>query len=136
DVEIDEKKKQILEKAMEGFYGAMGDDLNTAVGIAHLFTMLKYVNMIFTNQLSSAVLGEITFSALKENFAIFFEDILGLKEESKGPDTSILEGMLDLYREYKENRNFDKVDQIRAYFKDNDMVIKDLKHTIDWAWIE
>ena len=135
-LEVDENKNKILSDAIEGFYEALSDDLNTAVGIAHLFTMLKYVNMLYTNQVSTAQLGEKTFAALKTNYVLFFEDILGLKEENNGTDESIINGMLELYKGYKENREFDKVDQIRAYFKKNSMVIKDLKHRIDWAWEE
>ncbi|AWV97741.1 cysteine--tRNA ligase [Arcticibacterium luteifluviistationis] len=136
DVAIDEKKKAIVEDAIEGFYTALGDDLNTAVGIAHLFTLLKYINMMYMNQLQSSALGEETFNKLKTKYQEFFEEILGLSEEENGTDTSVLNGMLELYKEYKANRQFDKVDQIRAYFKDNGMVIKDLKHRIDWAWEE
>ncbi|WP_341228148.1 cysteine--tRNA ligase [uncultured Arcticibacterium sp.] len=136
DVEIDEKKKGIVEDAIEGFYTALGDDLNTAVGIAHLFTLLKYINMMYMNQLQSAALGENTFNKLKTKYQEFFADILGLSEEENGTDVSVLNGMLELYKEYKANRQFDKVDQIRAYFKENGMVIKDLKHRIDWAWEE
>ncbi|MCR9063070.1 MAG: cysteine--tRNA ligase [Cytophagales bacterium] len=132
----DEKKKKNVEEAIEGFYEALGDDLNTAVGIAHLFTMLKYINMMYMNQLNPSALGENTFNELKEKYIHFFEDILGLKEEQNESDASVLNGMLELYKEYKSNRQFDKVDQIRAYFKDNNMVVKDLKHRIDWAWEE
>mgnify|MGYP000091328065 CR=1 FL=1 len=132
----DEKKKKTVEEAIEGFYEALGDDLNTAVGIAHLFTMLKYINMMYMNQLNPSALGENTFNELKEKYIHFFEDILGLKEEQNESDASVLNGMLELYKEYKSNRQFDKVDQIRAYFKDNNMVVKDLKHRIDWAWEE
>ncbi|KPM48843.1 cysteine--tRNA ligase [Jiulongibacter sediminis] len=136
ETEIEEKKKTDVVKAIEGFYDALGDDLNTAVGIAHLFTMLKYINMIYMNQLPAAALGETTFNALKEKYVLFFEDVLGLQEEQNGSDVAVLNGMLEIYKEYKANRQFDKIDQIRAYFKDNGMVIKDLKHRIDWAWEE
>lgn len=136
DIAIDEKKKGIVEDAVEGFYTALGDDLNTAVGIAHLFTLLKYVNMMYMSQLQPAALGEETFNKLKAKYQEFFEEVLGLSEEQNGTDASVLNGMLELYKEYKANRQFDKVDQIRAYFKDNGMVIKDLKHRIDWAWEE
>lgn len=136
DVAVDEKKKEDVVKAIEGFYDALGDDLNTAVGIAHLFTMLKYINMIYMNQLDAAAIGETTFKALKEKYILFFEDVLGLKEEGNGTDAAVLNGMLEIYKEYKANRQFEKVDQIRTYFKDSGMVIKDLKHRIDWAWEE
>lgn len=136
DVAIDEKKKAEIEKAVTSFYDAMNDDLNTAVAIAQMFTLLKYVNMLYMNQLQPAQLGKETFDLLKEKFTVFFTEILGLKEEKLADDAAVLDGMLELYREYKANQQYDKIDQIRAYFKNNAMVIKDLKHRIDWAWEE
>jgi cysteinyl-tRNA synthetase len=133
---IDEKKKSEIDKAIIAFYDAINDDLNTAVAVAQLFTLLKYINMIYMNQLAPAALGKDTFEALKSNFVLFFEDILGLKEEKLGNDESVINGMLTLYKEYKANQQYDKVDQVRAYFKGNNMTIKDMKHRIDWAWEE
>ncbi|NBA88146.1 cysteine--tRNA ligase [Emticicia sp. CRIBPO] len=133
---VDEKKKSEIDKAITAFYDAINDDLNTAVAIAQLFTLLKYINMIYMNQLAPSALGQETFDALKSNFVLFFEDILGLKEEKLGNDESVINGMLTLYKEYKANQQYDKVDQVRAYFKGNNMTIKDMKHRIDWAWEE
>ena len=113
----------------------MNDDLNTAVAIAQLFNLLKYVNMLYLNQLSPAALGEAGFAMLKEKFTTFTEEILGLKEEKSESD-AILGGMLDLYREYKASQRYDKVDQIRTYFKAQNLVIRDMKHRIDWAYEE
>jgi len=133
---VDEKKKSEIDKAITAFYDAINDDLNTAVAIAQLFTLLKYINMIYMSQLAPSALGQETFDALKSNFVLFFEDILGLKEEKLGNDESVINGMLTLYKEYKANQQYDKVDQVRAYFKGNNMTIKDMKHRIDWAWEE
>jgi cysteinyl-tRNA synthetase len=135
DVTPDEKKQQDIRQAVQSFYEAMNDDLNTAVAIAQLFTLLKYVNMLYLNQLSGSALGEEVFTLLKESFTTFMEDVLGLKEE--GTDNQpVLEGLLTLYREYKEQRQYDKVDQIRSYFKAQGLAIKDMKHQIDWAYEE
>lgn len=136
EVDLDEKKIADIQKAISGFYDALNDDLNTAVGLAQLFTLLKYVNMIYMNQLASAALGEETFEALKKNFILFTQEILGLAEEVPGDGESVLKGMLSLYKEYKAAQQYDKVDEIRAYFKNNRMVTKDMKHKIDWAWEE
>lgn len=134
-VSTDEIKKIEIEKAIDGFYGAMNDDLNTAVAFANLFNMLKYINMLNMGQLKSAALGEETFNALKNNFVTFFEDVLGLKEElSEG--YAILDGMLKLYKEYKLSMNYEKVDEIRSYFKNQGLVIRDSKTRIDWAYEE
>jgi cysteinyl-tRNA synthetase len=130
-----EDKQQEIRQAVQQFYDAMNDDLNTAVAIAQLFTLLKYINMIYLNQLQSATLGEEVFTVLKESFVTFMQDVLGLKEEGTS-DQPVLEGMLTLYREYKEQKQYDKVDQIRSYFKAQGLAIKDMKHQIDWAYEE
>ncbi|GAB2554437.1 cysteine--tRNA ligase [Spirosoma aerophilum] len=132
---IDEAKQKDIRQAVQQFYEAMNDDLNTAVAIAQLFTLLKYVNMLYLNQLQASVLGEEVFTLLKESFVTFMQDVLGLLEE--GTDNQpVLEGLLTLYREYKEQRQYDKVDQIRSYFKAQGLAIKDMKHQIDWAYEE
>ncbi len=136
NTEIDTKKKAEIEQAIAAFYDAMNDDLNTAIAIAQLYTLLKYINMVYMNQLPPNAIGKDTFEALKSNFVDFFENILGLLEESPTKGEAVINGMLDLYREHKANQQYDKIDQIRSYFKANAMTIKDMKHKIDWAWEE
>ena len=132
---LDETKQKDIQKAVQQFYEAMNDDLNTAVAVAQLFTLLKYINMLYLNQLQAAALGEDTFKLLKESFVAFMQDVLGLLEEGTA-NQPVLEGLLTLYREYKEQRQYDKVDQIRSYFKAQGLAIKDMKHQIDWAYEE
>ncbi len=134
-VNADEAKKADIEKSIEGFYHAMNDDLNTAVAFANLFNMLKYINMLNTGQLKSVALGEAVFTSLKEKFVVFFEDVLGLKEEL-AEGHAILDGMLKMYREFKLSQNYEKVDEIRSYFKNQGLVIRDTKTRIDWAYEE
>jgi cysteinyl-tRNA synthetase len=135
DVERDEAKIADIQKSIEGFYTAMNDDLNTSVAFANLFNLLKYINMLNLNQLKSASLGEEVFDQLIKKFVVFFEDVLGLKEElTEGQD--VLDGMLNLYREYKMTQNYEKVDQIRSYFKQQGLAIRDTKLKVDWAYEE
>ena len=132
----DEKHSQEINKAVQGCYDGMNDDLNTAVTIANLFTLLKKINQLYMNQLQTAQLGQETFELLKTSFIQFTEEILGLKEEPNNNSEALLAGLLSLYREYKTNQQYDKVDEIRSYFKSNGLVIKDMKHRIDWAYEE
>jgi cysteinyl-tRNA synthetase len=135
EVAPDEKKIEDIEKSVQGFYDAMNDDLNTSVAIASLFNMLKYVNMLNMNQVKAAALGQSTFSLLLDSFVLFSETVLGLKEElSEGH--AVLDGMLNLYREYKAAQNYEKVDEIRSYFKLQGLVIRDSKLRVDWAYEE
>ena len=135
EVALDSAKIADIEKAIDGFYKAMSDDLNTAVAIAELFTLLKYVNMLHTGQLLPAALGQEVFQSLRENFITFLTDVLGLEEE-KPEINSLIPGLLQLYKEFKENKQYDKVDEIRASFKAAGLVIRDLKTRLDWAYDE
>ena len=132
---VDEAKSTDIRKSFAAFYEAMNDDLNTSVAIAEVYNLLKYVNMLYTKQLDMSALGETLFTELKINFVLFVEDILGLKEEPV-QSQSVVEGMLELYKEYKAAQQYDKVDQIRTRFKAQGMAIRDMKHKIDWAYDE
>ncbi len=132
---IDEVKRKEITEGITGFYEAMNDDLNTAVAIASMFNMLKYINMLGLNQLIPATIGKDIFDDLILNFIKFFEEVLGLKEEPVEGE-AILEGMLNLYREYKTLRKYDKVDEVRSYFKKQGLAIRDSKDKIDWAYEE
>ncbi len=128
-------KQEDIQKAVKQFYDALNDDLNTAVGIAQLFTLLKYINMLYMGQLQVAALGEETFTLLRDSYLSFIHDVLGLYEETT-TNQPVLNGLLTLYKEYKEQKQYDKVDQIRSYFKAQGLAIKDMKHQIDWAYEE
>lgn len=132
---LDEAKQAEIEKLSERFLAAMNDDLNTSVAIAELFAMLKYINMLYTGQMAFSSLGEKALETLKTNFLHFSEHLLGLKEEAPG-HTHLLEGLLLLYQSFKEKKEYDKVDEIRKHFKNQGLVIRDLKTKIDWAYEE
>lgn len=117
-------------------YEAMNDDLNTAVAIANLFGMLRKINQLDTGQLPMAALGETVYAELKTTFTGFLEQVLGLLEEPTRDPAAMIDGMLTLYREYKTQKQYDKVDQIRSYFRAQGLIIKDRKTTVDWAYEE
>ena len=132
---IDPVRQADIAKTIQGFYDGINDDLNTSVAIAQLFTLLKYVNMLYMNQLQPAVLGPETFDTLRSSFLNFAENVLGLLEETPEGNGAV-EGLLAIYRKYKEEKQYDKVDEIRTYFKAQGLVIKDMKHRVDWAYEE
>jgi cysteinyl-tRNA synthetase len=134
--QIAEKDIQEIEKSIQGCYDGLNDDLNTAVTIANLFNLLKVINKLYMNQLATAQLGDDVFGKLKTKFIEITENILGLVEETPQNPESVINGMLALYKEYKEAKNYEKVDEVRSYFKANGLVIKDMKHRIDWGYEE
>lgn len=135
-IAIDEKQVSEVEKGIQNCYDGLNDDLNTAVAIAGLFNLVKKINQLYMGQVQTAQLGESTFNLLKESFVAIIENVLGLVEEPNENIEAFAKGMLSLYREYKEAKQYDKVDEIRGYFKANGLVIKDMKTKIDWAYEE
>ena len=133
---VDPKHGEEVARDNQALYDALNDDLNTAVAIGHLFSLLKKINQLDTKQVSMGRFGEAAFTQLQTTFVPFFEEVLGLKEETSRDQTAMVSGMLDLYREYKSQRLYDKVDQVRSYFKSQGLVIRDMKHRIDWAYEE
>lgn len=133
---VDEKQVSEVEKGIQNCYDGLNDDLNTAVAIAGLFNLVKKINQLYMGQVQTAQLGERTFTLLKESFVAIIENVLGLIEEPNENVEAFAKGMLSLYREYKEAKQYDKVDEIRGYFKANGLVIKDMKTKIDWAYEE
>jgi cysteinyl-tRNA synthetase len=121
---------------IQGCYDGMNDDLNTAVTIASLFSLLKKINQLYTGQLNFEQLGQAGFDALKTNYISFMEDVLGLLEEFPENQDQLIKGMLQLYQDFKANRQYDKVDEIRASFKSMGLLIKDMKTRIDWGYEE
>ena len=135
-LEIDEKQVQEIENGIQGCYDGLNDDLNTAVTIAGLFNLLKKINQLYMGQVQTAQIGVASFNNLKDKFTTIIEDILGILEEKNNSIESLVQGMLSLYKEYKEVKQYDKIDEIRTCFKANGLVIKDMKNRIDWAYEE
>jgi cysteinyl-tRNA synthetase len=134
--QTDEKQRAEIQAAIQGCYDGMNDDLNTAVTIAHLFTLLKKINQLYTGSLSFDQLGEETFNDLKSTYLTILEEVLGIRLELPENWESLTEGLLNLYKGFKEARKYDKVDEIRATFKSMGLLIKDMKDSIDWGFEE
>jgi cysteinyl-tRNA synthetase len=131
----DEAKISDIHSSIDGFYRAMSDDMNTAVAIAELFNLLKYINMLQTGQLSAAQLNKECFLTLCDRFIEFVTSVLGIREEE--PEMAgLIPGLLNLYRSFKAEKQYQKVDEIRAMFKNAGLVIRDLKTGPDWAYDE
>mgnify|MGYP006268783071 CR=1 FL=1 len=137
DETIEKNTKAIrqIEKSVAATYHGMNDDFNTAKALAGLFNLLKKVNTIHLGQLPTAALTEEAFQLLKNTVLDFTSDVLGLQDER--PDAEpLLDTLLDFYREAKTNKDYERVDEIRARARQAGIVFKDLKGKIDWAYEE
>ncbi len=134
--EIDTELVTQIKKHIDGCKYAMNDNFNTAQTIAQLFNILKRINSIYAGTLPYSAVGKEMFQTMKNTFITYMEDILGLKEEKPDDFKSFISSILAVYEDSKFNRQFDKVDKIRAGLKDSGIILKDMKNGVDWAYEE
>lgn len=134
--DINQEQVDQVNKLCDDCYHAMNDDFNTALTIGHLFNLVKKINSLNTGQVKFSEIGKETFDRMKSTFLGFMEGVLGLKLESGVNYESLLDTILEEYKSAKFNRDFDKVDKLRAELKSEGIVVKDMKDKIEWAFEE
>ncbi len=132
--EVDQKLEEIINKQLDSLYFGMNDDFNTAKTIASLFNITKQINKFYLGQQEIGAVSKDTFDRLNQEFKRFVLDVLGLQEENTTDFNSLLTLILDEYKVSKQEKNYDKVDAIRAALKEQGILIKDMKDRIDWGW--
>jgi cysteinyl-tRNA synthetase len=133
---LDVKLIEEVNKLSDSCYEGLNDDFNTASTIASLFNLLKKINSFYTKTIDLGGLDEASFNKMKDTYINLVENVLGLNEESVTDPETLINGLLELYKNAKEKKEYDKVDQIRSFFKKEGLVIKDMKHGVDWAYEE
>ena len=123
-------------KLCKDCYAGLNDDFNTALTIGHLFNILKKINSIYLQTIDISTIEEDVFNTMIKTFCEIIEDILGLKEEKVDDPDGFINSLLDIYKDAKDSKQYDKVDKIRALFKAEGLIIKDMKNNIDWAYEE
>ena len=136
DLEVDQEQVDQIKQVIANCTSAMNDDFNTAQTIAHLFNLLKKINSIYTGNLAYSAIGESIFNEMISTYTTFVEDVLGLEEEQTASPNSLIDSLIDVYKDAKFNKQYDKVDAIRASLKENRIILKDMKDKVDWAYEE
>lgn len=113
-------------------YGAMNDDLNTAIVIANLFEAARVVNSMHagTEALSADDIAEV-----KSLFDTFLFEILGIRPESKDTSTDVdglMQLILELRASAKADKNFTVADKIRDTLSQLGISIRDSKEGTTW----
>mgnify|MGYP004533995433 FL=1 len=113
---------------------AMCDDFNTPMVIAHLFEITRLINLVADKK---EIVTEADKQALKKNFAIVFNDILGMKNEQADNSMHIVDSLmqviLSLRKEARANKDWAKSDMIRDELAKAGIVIKDGKDGASWT---
>ena len=112
---------------------AMCDDFNTPVVIANMFEISRLVNLISDKK---ETITEQDKAALKENYEIIFNQILGMKGEQSDNSNTIIEGLMNMIiemrAEARANKDWTKSDQIRDRLTEVGITIKDGKEGAKW----
>ena len=103
-----------VQKWEKDCYAAMNDDFNTPVLIAHLFEAVKAINQI---KEQNASLNATDLITLKTTLNAFVFDVLGLinenSQDNSGKINGVVELLIKLRKEARENKNWALSDQIR-----------------------
>tara|TARA_R110001632_G_scaffold66891_4_gene157362 strand:+ start:26331 stop:27809 length:1479 start_codon:yes stop_codon:yes gene_type:complete len=95
-------------------YDAMNDDFNTPVLISHLFEGVKLINQL---KETKETISSEDLDKLSKTMNAFVFDVLGLlndaKEDSSGKIDGVVELLIKLRKEARENKDWALSDQIR-----------------------
>jgi cysteinyl-tRNA synthetase len=115
-------------------YDALNDDFNTAIAISHLFEAGRIINSVYagTETITAADISE-----LKNLFALFLFEILGMKNEKSGAAdeevNKLMKLLLTLRAEAKAKKDFATSDEIRNELQKLNYEIKDEKDGATWS---
>ena len=110
----------------EKCYDAMNDDFNTPILIANLFEAVKFINQVKDEKAS---ISKTDLELLSTTLNAFVFDILGLVNDSKEQGSGKLEGVVELLiklrKEARDNKDWALSDQIRDELAELGIQLKD-----------
>ncbi|MFZ9848635.1 MAG: cysteine--tRNA ligase [Flavobacteriales bacterium] len=116
-------------------YDAMNDDFNTPMVVAVLFDAVKEINLLKAGT-KTATTADI--EGLKKLFNDFLVEIMGVQSEETASNNdisaSLMQVILDLRKDAKENKNYAMSDKIRDELKALKITIKDTKEGAEWSY--
>ena len=113
---------------------AMNDDFNSPIVIAELFEAVRIINTIYDGAAKISAVELDKLNALMNDFVF---DVFGLKdEESSNVELNdVLEMVIALRKEAKENKDYATSDKIRIGLQEMGIQLKDSKDGTTWSKI-
>lgn len=132
DSALDEK----VLKMVQEFEEFMDDDFSTAKVLANMFELSSVINSIKDGHVKKEALSASTFALLQKQFALYLEDIFGLKSISTGnTDTfkGVMDLLIDIRKESKAKKDYATSDKIRNQLSALGIIMKDEKDgSVSW----
>jgi cysteinyl-tRNA synthetase len=126
DEELDKK----VTKLVNEFDEFMNDDFNTAKVLANMFELAPVINSLKDKIIPATALSQATFGLLKEKFALYIENILGLKSITEADNDKlkgVMELLIEIRKEAKGRKDFATSDRIRNKLSAMGISLKDEK---------
>jgi cysteinyl-tRNA synthetase len=132
-----EKSTVNIKELIEKCYQAMNDDFNSPVVISCLFEGSRIANSAFAGK---EHLNASDIKELKLLFQHFAFDVLGLKQESLSENNQVLDDvikvLIEMRNEAKAKKDFTTSDRIRDELKKINITLKDTKEGTIWTYEE
>ncbi len=132
DKELDNKINSLIDE----FEEFISDDFNTAKVLANIFEIVPVINSMKDGLIKADAISTTTFKKLKEQFSVFLEQILGLKDpsESSAQLNGIMDLLIEIRKEAKSKKDFLTSDKIRKQLAELGIEMKDEKDgNISWS---
>ena len=114
-------------------YAAMDDDFNSPILIAELFELVRLINSIYAGKQQ---VDAPTLAAIKLLMEHFVLDVMGLKDDQLASETgnfdTIMELVISLRNEAKQNKDFATSDRIRQELSTVGIQLNDSKDGTLW----
>ena len=124
--ELDRKVKKLVIE----FDHFMNDDFNTAKVLANMFELVHTINSMKDKAIPVSSLSADTFELLQKQFALYVEQILGLKSITEADNNKlqgIMQLLIDIRKEAKSKKDFVTSDKIRNQLAQLGISLKDEK---------
>ncbi|UEG50834.1 cysteine--tRNA ligase [Ferruginibacter lapsinanis] len=108
----------------------MDDDMNTAKVIANLFDLAPVINSLKDGHIAADAISASTLTLLKNSFATYLEDILGLHNPASDNNEKldgIMQLLVDIRKEAKAKKDYATSDKIRIQLGSLGIDLKDDK---------
>lgn len=128
--EPDAATEQRVLQLTAGLESYMNDDFNTAKVLANLFELVPVINALYDRHLRPDALSAATLQQLQNSFAVYLDEILGLKPEQEldhGRLEGVLELLIELRKEARARKDYATSDRIRQRLQELGVILKDEK---------
>jgi cysteinyl-tRNA synthetase len=121
-----------IEELRNNCISAMNDDFNSPVVIAELFEAARIINSVYDGSLKISAADLNKLQILINDFVF---DVFGLKDEetSNTELNAVLDMVIDLRKDAKENKDYATSDKIRIGLQNIGIQLKDSKDGTTWS---